>query len=294
MLWMQEEFPLRSGDRVLQKTPFGFDASVWEFYAPLIAGAALVMARPGGQREPDYLSEIIRQQNVTIFQAVPALLRAMLDDGRLKECRALRRVFCGGEALTADLERDFFSALDAELINLYGPTETTIEITFWRCDPERRERAPLLGRPITNARVYVLSPRGELCPCGVPGEICVGGVPVGRGYLGRPEETASRFVPDPFAAGSGRRLYRTGDLGRWLPAGGRGCRRARRWTAPLRVRGISSRGLPPACRIAEFPERVPPRLHGTGRLDSTGIFALHAERQGGPAGAFQAPARGGR
>ncbi|HEX4499319.1 MAG TPA: amino acid adenylation domain-containing protein, partial [Thermoanaerobaculia bacterium] len=219
MLWMQEEFPLRSGDRVLQKTPFGFDASVWEFYAPLIAGAALVMARPGGQREPDYLAEIIRQQNVTIFQAVPALLRAMLDDGRLKECRALRRVFCGGEALTADLERDFFSALDAELINLYGPTETTIEVTFWRCDLERRARAPLLGRPITNARVYVLSPRGELCPCGVPGEICVGGVPVGRGYLGRPEETASRFVPDPFAAGSGRRLYRTGDLGRWLPAG---------------------------------------------------------------------------
>ncbi len=219
MLWMQAAFPLHPGDRVFQKTPFGFDASVWEFYAPLLAGATLVMAKPGGQREPGYLAETIRQQGITILQAVPALLRAMLDDGRLEACRTLRRVFCGGEALSADIQRDFFVALDAELINLYGPTETTIEVSSWLCERERLNRTALLGRPITNARLQILNPRGELCPIGVPGEICVGGLPVGRGYFGRQQETAARFVPDRFGGERGGRLYHTGDLGRWLPDG---------------------------------------------------------------------------
>jgi amino acid adenylation domain-containing protein len=219
MLWMQSEFPLEPGDRVLQKTPFGFDASVWEFYAPLLAGATLVLARPGGQREPGYLAEVIQQQGITIFQAVPSLLRAMLDDGRLGECGTLRRFFCGGEALTADLQRDFFATLDIELINLYGPTETTVEIASWRCERGRSDRTALLGTPITNSEVRILSPWGELCPAGVPGEICIGGLPVGRGYLGRPAETALHFVPDRFGGEPGARLYRSGDLGRWLPDG---------------------------------------------------------------------------
>jgi amino acid adenylation domain-containing protein len=219
MLWMQAEFPLGPGDRVLQKTPFSFDASVWELYAPLLAGATLVMAKPGGQREPAYLVDAIRQYGITIFQAVPSLLRAMLDDKRLGECGSLRRVFCGGEALAADIQRDFFAALDAELINLYGPTETTVEVTSWRCERWRADRTALLGRPITNSRLYVLDPFGEPCPAGVPGEICVGGLPVGRGYLGQPGETANRFVPDRFGGKPGARFYRTGDLGRWLPDG---------------------------------------------------------------------------
>ncbi|HEY0513939.1 MAG TPA: non-ribosomal peptide synthase/polyketide synthase, partial [Thermoanaerobaculia bacterium] len=219
MLWMQSEFPLRPGDRVLQKTPFSFDASVWEFYAPLISGATLVMAKPGGHRDPGYLATAIQENGVTIFQAVPALLRAMLDDGRLGECGSLRRVFCGGEELTADIQRDVFAALDAELVNLYGPTETTIEICSWRCRREEVMRPALLGRPIANGRVHVLSPDGNLCPIGVPGEISIGGVPVGRGYLGRPDETAFRFVPDPFGGEAGGRLYLSGDLGRRLAGG---------------------------------------------------------------------------
>ena len=222
MLWMQAEFPLEPGDRVLQKTPFSFDASVWEFYAPLLAGATLVMAKPGGHRDAGYLTAAIREHGVTILQVVPSLLRALLDDGRLAECRSLRRVFCGGEELSADIERDFFATLDAELVNLYGPTETTIEVAFWRCERGRADRPALLGRPIANARLHVLSREGGLSPLGTAGEIGIGGVAVGRGYLGRPAETAARFVPDPFAAECGEpggRLYLSGDRGRRLAGG---------------------------------------------------------------------------
>jgi amino acid adenylation domain-containing protein len=225
MLWMQAEYPLAAGDRVLQKTPFSFDASVWEFYAPLLAGATLVMAQPGGHRDPGYLAAAIREHGVTTLQAVPALLRALLDEEAFAACWTLRRVFSGGEALGADLQRDFFARFagrpgrEIELINLYGPTETTVEISSWRCEPARADRPALLGRPIAHCRILVLSPEGELCPLGVPGEITIGGLPVGRGYLGRPDETAARFVPDPFGAEPGGRLYRSGDLGRRLAAG---------------------------------------------------------------------------
>ena len=223
MLWMQAELPLDPDDRVLQKTSFSFDASVWEFWAPLAAGATLVMARPGEHRDPGALIRTIKEREVTVLQAVPSLLRALLEDGRLGECRSLRRVFCGGEALTADVQTAFFNTLEAELVNLYGPTETTVEVTSWRCLPERADRPALLGGPITNASLHVLGPRLEPCPVGVPGELFVGGLPVARGYHGRPEETAARFVPDPFAgepAGeSGGRLYRTGDLVRWRTDG---------------------------------------------------------------------------
>ncbi|HSF39926.1 MAG TPA: non-ribosomal peptide synthase/polyketide synthase, partial [Thermoanaerobaculia bacterium] len=219
MLWMQAELPLEAADRVFQKTPFSFDASVWEFWAPLLAGAALVLARPGGHRDPEYLVRTIRERGITILQVVPSLLRALLADGRLGECRSLRRVFCGGEALTADVQMAFRAALDADLINLYGPTEAAIEVTSWRCPEGWGDRPALLGGPIENARLHVLGPRQEPCPLGVAGELCIGGLPVGRGYHARPEETAARFIPDPFAAEPGARLYRTGDLVRRLPGG---------------------------------------------------------------------------
>ncbi|HKV08204.1 MAG TPA: amino acid adenylation domain-containing protein, partial [Thermoanaerobaculia bacterium] len=219
MLWMQKEFPLEAADRVFQKTPFSFDASIWEFWAPLLSGAALVLARPGGHRDPEYLVRTIRERGITILQVVPSLLRALLADGRLGECRSLRRVFCGGEALTADVQVAFRAALDADLINLYGPTEAAIEVTSWLCPEGWEDRPALLGGPIENARLHVLGPRQELCPLGVAGELSIGGLPVGRGYYGRPQETAARFIPDPFAAEPGVRLYRTGDLVRRLPGG---------------------------------------------------------------------------
>ena len=217
MLWMQAEYPLGPADRVLFKTPLGFDAAVWELWSPLAAGAALVLARPGGQRDPEYLAGVAADRGVTVIQVVPSLLAALLDGDRLARCVALRRVFCGGEALSTELLERFFAsplAARAELINLYGPTETTIQVTSWRCGPGQDGRGAPLGRPIDNASVHVLDQHLHPCPEGVPGEICVGGAPVSRGYHGRPEETAARFVPDPFAALPGARLYRTGDLGR--------------------------------------------------------------------------------
>ncbi len=223
MLWMQAEFPLGPADRVLQKTAFSFDASVWELWAPLLAGATLVMARPGEHREPAMLIRSIREHGVTVVQAVPSLLRALLEEGQLGECRSLRRVFCGGEALGADVQTAFFATFfkttEAELINLYGPTETTVEVTFWRCERARASRPALLGGPIPNARLHVLGPRLEPCPVGVPGELFVGGVPVSRGYFLRSGETAASFLPDPFAAAPGERLYRTGDRVRRRPDG---------------------------------------------------------------------------
>jgi amino acid adenylation domain-containing protein len=223
MLWMLAEFPLEPGDRVLQKTAFSFDASVWEFWAPLLAGSTLVMARPGEHREPAALIRSIREHGVTVLPMVPAQLRALLEDGGLGECRSLRRVFCGGEALGADLLTAFFAVffapMEAELTNLYGPTETTVAVTFWRCERGLASQPALLGRAIPNARLHVLGPRWEPCPVGVPGELFVGGVPVSRGYLGRAVETASSFLPDPFAAAPGERLYRTGDRVRRRPDG---------------------------------------------------------------------------
>ncbi|HSF41305.1 MAG TPA: non-ribosomal peptide synthase/polyketide synthase [Thermoanaerobaculia bacterium] len=215
MLWMQEELPLGPGDRVLQKTPFGFDASVWEFWAPLMAGATLVMAKPGEHRDPAALVRAVREQGITILQVVPSLLSALLEEG-LGECPSLRRVFVGGEALAADLVERFFRAVDAELVDLYGPTETTVEVAVGCCEPGRPVR---LGASIHNARVLVLDRGLGLSPVGTPGEICIGGVPVGRGYFERPAETAERFVPDPFSDSPGARLYRTGDLGRRRPDG---------------------------------------------------------------------------
>jgi amino acid adenylation domain-containing protein/non-ribosomal peptide synthase protein (TIGR01720 family) len=212
MLWMQDEFPLTAADRVLQKTAFTFDASVWELFAPLCAGAGLVMARPGGQRDPDYLAQVIAEQGITVLQLVPSQLRSLLDEGTLQGAACLRRVFCGGEALELDLAARFLAQMEAPLINLYGPAEATIEVTSWRCDAGDGRRSVPLGRPIANVEIRVLDDRLRLVPLGARGELYAGGLAPGRGYLGRPELTAERFLPDPFATLPGSRLYRSGDL----------------------------------------------------------------------------------
>jgi amino acid adenylation domain-containing protein len=211
MLWMQSTFPLEPSDRVLQKTSFSFDASVWEFLAPLFAGATLVMAPPGAQRDPAALARSIQESGATILQVVPSLLRAMLDGGWLDGCRSLRRVYCGGEELTEDIVADFFRVSEAELHNLYGPTETASETTFWTCERDGRRGSVPIGRPVPNTRLHIVDPRLRPVPVGVPGELLIGGVQVSRGYLARPELTAERFVPDPFSGEPGARLYRTGD-----------------------------------------------------------------------------------
>jgi amino acid adenylation domain-containing protein len=219
LLWMQEAYRLRADDVVLQKTPISFDVSVWELFWPLLAGARVVFAEPGGHRDPLYLAQLIHQERVTVCHFVPAMLHAFLDTARADLCGSLRLVVSSGEALSADLARRFHRTLPAAALeNLYGPTETSVDVTRWSCQADWDRPAVPIGTPIANTRAYVLDGRMAPLPVGVPGELYLGGVQLARAYAGRPELTADRFVPDPFSA-PGARLYRTGDLARWRPDG---------------------------------------------------------------------------
>ncbi|HEX7240969.1 MAG TPA: amino acid adenylation domain-containing protein, partial [Longimicrobiaceae bacterium] len=216
--WMQERYALAPGDVVLQKTPFSFDVSVWEFFWPLMTGARLVLARPEGHRDPEYLSELIEREGVTTLHFVPSMLQAFLEAGEPERCGSVRRVVCSGEALSPEVAGRFHGRLPgAELHNLYGPTEAAVDVTYHACVPG--EATIPIGRPVANTRIHVLDPWMGPVPAGVPGELYIGGVQVGRGYHGRPELTAERFVPDPFSTEAGARLYRTGDRARWLATG---------------------------------------------------------------------------
>jgi non-ribosomal peptide synthetase component F len=189
-----------------------------EIFWPLLAGARLVMARPDGHRNPAYLSDAIRSEGVTTLHFVPSMMRAFLEVADASTCASLRRVFTSGEALPAGLVRlfhDRFAGVD--LHNLYGPTETAIEVTAWTSSPDALTANVPIGRPISNTRIYILDPDREPVPIGASGEIYIGGVQVGRGYHNRPELTAERFIANPFVAGE--RLYLTGDLGRFRPDG---------------------------------------------------------------------------
>ncbi|MDR6977742.1 amino acid adenylation domain-containing protein/non-ribosomal peptide synthase protein (TIGR01720 family) [Streptomyces sp. 3330] len=216
LLWMQHAYGLTAADRVLQKTPSGFDVSVWEFFWPLITGAALVLARPEGHRDPAYLARLIREQDVTTVHFVPSMLQLFLEEPAAARCVGLRRVMCSGEVLSVGLAHRFHEVLDAELHNLYGPTEASVDVTAARIGPD----APgvPIGRPVWNTRVYVLDAALRPVPPGVPGELYLAGVQLARGYLDRPALTAERFVADPYGA-PGTRMYRTGDLARWTADG---------------------------------------------------------------------------
>ncbi|MGA2259018.1 MAG: amino acid adenylation domain-containing protein, partial [Thermoguttaceae bacterium] len=218
LLWMQEAYGLTAEDRVLQKTPYSFDVSVWEFFWPLIAGARLVLAQPGGHKDPGYLVGLIAQQRITTLHFVPSMLAIFLDDEQVGECRAVKRVICSGEALSYELQQRFFARLPAELHNLYGPTEAAVDATFWRCRPNDARIVPI-GRPIANTECYILDSQQNPVPVGCPGELHLGGVGLARDYLNRPELTVEKFIPHPFSSRPGARLYRTGDLCRWLPDG---------------------------------------------------------------------------
>ena len=219
MLWMQHCFPLTAEDRVLQKTPFSFDASVWEFYAPLLSGAVLIMAAPGVQLEVSVLAKVIVKERVTVLQGVPSLLRVLVEEDALRHCRGmLRRVFSGGETLTRELAEALRERTGATVYNLYGPTETTIDATWWMYESGEGDTVPI-GRPIANMQAYILNEEMRLAPLGVAGELYLGGAGLGRGYLDQPALTAEKFLPDPFSGEPGRRLYRTGDLVRYLSNG---------------------------------------------------------------------------
>ncbi len=217
LLWMQDAYGLKAHDRVLQKTPFSFDVSVWEFFWPLFTGACLVMARPGGHKDPAYLCHVIDAEQITTLHFVPSMLDVFLAHGDVSPASSLVRVMCSGEALSGSLVRRFKQQLPGiGLYNLYGPTEAAVDVTAWNCTrPQVPDNTPI-GKPIANTRLYVLDAQLQPVPLGVVGELFIGGVQVARGYLNRPELTAERFLKDPFSEG---RLYRTGDLGRYLPDG---------------------------------------------------------------------------
>ncbi|MDQ1593089.1 MAG: hypothetical protein QOG71_3716, partial [Pyrinomonadaceae bacterium] len=216
MSWFCETFDVGAEDRVLQKTIVSFDASVWEFYAPLLVGGTLLLAGAGAHRDPAALVENICRMRATILQVVPTMLGFLVKQDNWRDCDTLRLVCCGGEALAETLWQKFSETTHAELVNLYGPTEATIDATYWRSG----DGAPLgIGRPIANATAYVLDAWGSLCPVGIAGELYIGGAGVARGYVNRPELTAEKFVPDPFSTVGGARLYRTGDVVRWRTDG---------------------------------------------------------------------------
>jgi amino acid adenylation domain-containing protein len=222
LLWMQREYGLSCEDRVMQKTPFSFDVSVWEFFWPLMTGACLIVAHPGGHRDPGYLVELIAREKVTTLHFVPSMLHAFLQETDLKPCHSLKRVISSGEALSCDLQEEFFSRLDCELHNLYGPTEASIDVTYWKC--ERGGSAGgggsvPIGRPIANTQIYILDRDLNPVPVGVPGELHIGGVGLARGYWRRAELTKEKFIADPFSPVPGARLYKSGDLARYRADG---------------------------------------------------------------------------
>ncbi|MFE9749522.1 amino acid adenylation domain-containing protein [Saccharothrix saharensis] len=217
--WMQDEYRLGADDRVLQKTPSSFDVSVWEFFWPLQVGAALVVARPEGHRDPAYLADVIRREGVTTAHFVPSMLDAFV--AHLEEsgerCPGLVRVVCSGEALPTALARRFAAVSDAGLHNLYGPTEAAVDVTSHAVRGDETTATIPIGRPVWNTGVLVLDERLRPVPPGVPGELYLAGVQLARGYHARPGLTAQRFVASPFTPGA--RVYRTGDVVRWCGEG---------------------------------------------------------------------------
>ncbi|MFG3003913.1 amino acid adenylation domain-containing protein [Streptomyces calvus] len=214
LLWMQDTYRIGADDRVLQKTPSGFDVSVWEFFWPLVAGSTQVAARPGGHRDPAYLARLVQESGITTVHFVPSMLEVFLAEPEAARCTGLRRVLCSGEALPAGLRDRFRAALGGvELHNLYGPTEASVDVTAWDCATAADTASVPIGRPVWNTRTHVLDAALNPAPAGSSGELYLGGVQLAHGYLNRPDLTAERFVADPYGP-PGSRLYRTGDLAR--------------------------------------------------------------------------------
>ena len=217
LLWMQQAHPLDGSDVVLHKTPVSFDVSVWELFWPLMFGASIAIAKPGGHRDAAYLTDLITRERVTTIHFVPSMLQVFLEEPAAEGLPSLRRIFASGEALSWETARRCAERIGCPLHNLYGPTEAAVDVTQWTVDLGPEPHTIPIGRPIANTRIHILDDRMSATPIGVPGELYIGGVNLARGYVNRPELTAERFVPNPFRQepGESARLYRTGDLARW-------------------------------------------------------------------------------
>jgi len=218
LFWMQDEYNLTGLDRILQKTSFSFDVSVWEFFWPLLTGACLVLARPEGHKDSAYLAKLISEQKITVLHFVPSMLQVFLEEN-LSGHFSLRHVICSGEAMTYEVQQRLFTRLDAKLHNLYGSTEASVDVTYWKCESGSQYRTVPIGCPIANTRIYILDDRMQPVPVGVAGELFIAGAGLSRGYHNKPGLTASVFVPYPFNKVPGQRMYRTGDLARYRSNG---------------------------------------------------------------------------
>ncbi len=212
-------YGLGASDHTLQIFSFGFDASVPYFFQPLITGASVVLVRPGAEQDIDHLVERIATEQVAVVGFSPSLLRVFLEHPEVETCRSLRYVLSGIEAMTPELKERFFTRLGARLAFGYGPTEASVSVTRWICEPGSDERSVPIGRPISGARIYLLDPDLEPVPAGLPGDLYIGGAGLARGYLNQPEPTAAALIPNPFDEAPGTRLYKTGDLARMWPDG---------------------------------------------------------------------------
>jgi len=218
LLWMQDAFGLVDSDRILQKTPYSFDVSVWEFFWPLMTGAALVLAVPQGHKDADYLAGLIQDAQVTTIHFVPSMLKVFLETVKPGACASLKRIICSGEALPYFVKEQCNAAFEARLYNLYGPTEAAVDVTYWDCRQERKDKLVPIGKPISNIKLYITDEQMKRVPPGIIGQLCISGVGVARGYWNKEDLTNEKFVHEVFA-GKKVRLYKTGDLARYLTDG---------------------------------------------------------------------------
>lgn len=218
--WSQERYPIHPGDRVLHSASFGFDIAAWELFGPLIAGATAVIPREGEHKDAGALARLVAEHGVRVAHFVPSMLRAFLEDPGVESCTALQTILCGGEAMDRDVHDRLFQRFPGStLAHFYGPTEAAISCLAHDCEPGAAGGPVPLGRPVSNMRIYLLDDSLQPVPAGVPGQITIGGAGLARGYLGRPELTADRFVPDSISGAAGERLYRTGDLAKFREDG---------------------------------------------------------------------------
>nr|WP_296777875.1 non-ribosomal peptide synthase/polyketide synthase [Rhodococcus sp. (in: high G+C Gram-positive bacteria)] len=218
LVWMQDQYELGGDDVVVQKTPVTFDVSVWELFWPLQVGARLVLAKPDGHRDPVYLAELMRAERVSVAHFVPSMLAVFAAEPTAASAHSLRWIFASGEALPVSTARATVDRVpSARLVNLYGPTEAAVDVTYHEYVADDIAVVPI-GRPVYNTQLRVLDARLRPVPVGMVGELYLAGIQLARGYHGRPDLSADRFVADPSGVDAGR-MYRTGDLVRWTPGG---------------------------------------------------------------------------
>lgn len=214
--WMQDKYQLDKKDRVMQKTSYSFDVSVWEFFWPLLFGASIVVPKEDGHKDPEYLLEQIETHRVTTIHFVPSMLTAFLNAVNIKKCSFLRQIICSGEALQRKDVNTILKESNINIHNLYGPTEASIDVTYHNCMLQEAHLPVPIGKPIANIKTYILDKNLLPAPIGVPGELYLSGIGLALGYLKRPELTKEKFIVNPFSNEFPyERLYKTGDLTKW-------------------------------------------------------------------------------